>query len=190
MLKLISCGRKTVYYTSLVILILGVVLLVSTIFAIILHFRDFSSLDAQDKLTISRAFGGILLIFAGLILMNIRPAGLADAEPVLNPEKAAKALEPLIKTTAEIAKDIHNEPVIKPDKVHYNSRSAVKQKKTRTNPRSYKRMDRTTTRSTHYEPALKLDTVSSKKIARIKCPNCGRLNDVDLIFCRTCGKTL
>lgn len=113
MAKQISEGRKTAYYIGMILAILGAISFGSVFVSGIMHFGDFNNFEARSKSMMARGFGGMMLMVAGLIVMNIGARGAAGSGLILDPKKAREDLEPFTRMAGGMVKDALDEADIK-----------------------------------------------------------------------------
>lgn len=113
MTRQISEARKTAYYLGTGLMVLGGTLFLSTFVTFAMHFGDFSDFASDAKSGMIRAFGGMVLLFAGAIVRGVGARGLAGAGLVLDPEKARQDLEPYSRMAGGMAKDTLDEAGVK-----------------------------------------------------------------------------
>ncbi|MFH1716885.1 MAG: hypothetical protein ABIF19_06005 [Planctomycetota bacterium] len=113
MAKRISEGRKTAYYTGMVLAVIGAIVFGSVFVSAIGHFGDFSNFESRGRSMAARGFGGIVLIVVGGIVMAIGARGAAGSGLVLDPEKAREDLEPFTRMAGGMVKDALDEADIK-----------------------------------------------------------------------------
>jgi hypothetical protein len=111
--KEISEGRKTAYYIGMILAVIGAISFGSVFVSGILNFGNFDNFEARGKSMAARAFGGMALIIAGLIVMNIGARGAAGSGLVLDPKKAREDLEPFTRMAGGMVKDALDEADIK-----------------------------------------------------------------------------
>ena len=109
MTRKISEGRKTAYYVGMALAIIGVISFGSVFLSGILHFGDFDDFESRGKSMAARAFGGMALIIAGVVVMNVGARGAAGSGLVLDPEKARDDLEPFSRMAGGMVKDALDE---------------------------------------------------------------------------------
>ncbi len=109
MTRQISEGRKTAYYVGMALAVIGAISFGSVFLSGILHFGDFDNFEARDKSMGARAFGGMALIIAGVVVMSIGARGAAGSGLVLDPEKARDDLEPFSRMAGGMVKDALDE---------------------------------------------------------------------------------
>jgi len=102
-------SRKTAYYIGMIIAILGGILFGSVFLSFALHFGEFDPGASFGKSIATRGFGGMLLIFIGVMIMNIAARGAAGSGLVLDPKKARDDLEPFTRMAGGMVKDALDE---------------------------------------------------------------------------------
>ncbi len=87
-------GRKTVYYVGMALSIVGLLMFLSTFVSGLAHFGDFHHFAEHTRSMGLRAFGGIILLMIGGVVMRIGAQGAFGAGMLLDPERAGRELEP------------------------------------------------------------------------------------------------
>jgi hypothetical protein len=118
MAKEISEARKKAYYIGMVLAVIGAITFGSVFVSAIMNFGNFSNFEARGKSMAARGFGGIVLIIAGMIVMNIGARGAAGSGLVLDTKKAREDLEPFTRMAGGMVKDALDEADIKLGKVN------------------------------------------------------------------------
>jgi hypothetical protein len=111
--KEISEGRKTAYYIGMILAIIGAVSFGSVFVTGIMNFGNFDNFEAMGKSMAARGFGGMVLLIAGLVVMNIGARGAAGSGLILDPKKAREDLEPFTRMAGGMVKDALDEADIK-----------------------------------------------------------------------------
>ncbi len=109
MTRRISEGRKTAYYIGMTLAIIGGISFGSVFLSAALNFGNFDNFESRGKSMMARAFGGMALIIAGSVVMNIAARGAAGSGLVLDPEKARDDLEPFSRMAGGMVKDVLDE---------------------------------------------------------------------------------
>ncbi|MDD2427320.1 MAG: zinc ribbon domain-containing protein [Eubacteriales bacterium] len=97
----IATWRKVVYYTGLVLTIIGFILFFS-------GFLSFGSMMANPwdvAFPMIRPIIGFILIFVGAILMQLGKRGLAGSGVILDPQKAREDYKPFTKAIGGMVND-------------------------------------------------------------------------------------
>lgn len=104
----ISGGRKAVYYSGIIIAVLGSVLFISVFFAASGLTDGMSAGPFLGKLGLpfGRAATGIVLIPVGFALMNIGARGAAGSGVVLDPDRATEDLKPFNEAKGRMINDV------------------------------------------------------------------------------------
>jgi len=105
----ISEGRKTAYYVGMALAIIGAISFGSVFLSAALNFGNFDNFESQGKSMAARGFGGMALIIAGVVVMNVGARGAAGSGLVLDPEKARDDLEPFSRMAGGMVKDALDE---------------------------------------------------------------------------------
>ena len=113
----VSRDRKTLYYVGMVVSIVGLLSFLSTFFSAIANFGDFSDFDSDVKSMGFRAFGGMVLIVAGGVMMTLGRAGAAGSGLKLDPEQMRRDLEPWNRASGGMLKDTLDEAGIDVGKI-------------------------------------------------------------------------
>jgi hypothetical protein len=105
----VSPQRKNLYYGGMVLIIIGFLLFFSTFVTGCANFGNFENFEGKARSEMARAFGGMALLIAGGILMNIGARGAAGSGLLLDPEKARKDVEPWARMAGGITSDALSE---------------------------------------------------------------------------------
>ncbi len=105
MTRQISEGRKTTYYIGMALAVIGAISFGSVFLSAALNFGDFDNFESRGKSMMARAFGGMALIIAGAVVMNIGARGAAGSGLVLDPDKARDDMEPFSRMAGGMVKD-------------------------------------------------------------------------------------
>src|SRR5262245_41680506 len=97
--------RKALYYAGMALGSIGLLLFLSTFVTFIANFGNFDNFQGRVKAEGFRAFGGMFLIMAGGVLMNLGVRGWAGSGLVLDPEKARSDVEPWSRMGGGIVQD-------------------------------------------------------------------------------------
>ena len=111
----ISEGRKTAYYIGMVIMIIGFLSFGSVFVSAISNTGNFDNFQQRSKSMGTRAFGGIVLIAIGGVIMGIGAKGAAGSGLILDPKKAREDLEPYTRMAGGMVKDALDEADEDPD---------------------------------------------------------------------------
>jgi len=90
----ISPERQGAYYFGMVLSGIGLVLFLSTFVSFISHFGDFSDFEGRAKSGMVRAFGGMICLAIGQLIMRAGRSGVAGSGLKLDPQEARNDLEP------------------------------------------------------------------------------------------------
>ncbi|HAZ37553.1 MAG TPA: hypothetical protein DDX02_01845 [Clostridiaceae bacterium] len=156
----ISSERKAIYYTGMVLVVIGFVLFISTFFTFAAVFRDFGDshgfggFGITSKLSFLSPIIGMVLIIIGSILMTIGRKGAAGSGIILDPEKERDDLKPFSSAKGKMINDVvENIDIVN-------------------------------------EVGKKVSKEDAKEVVKIKCRNCGALNDEDSKYCKSCGREI
>lgn len=145
----ISSERKAIYYTGMVLMVIGFILFISTFFTF--GFGDF---NVPSKLSFLSPVIGMVLIIIGNILMAIGRKGAAGSGLILDPEKERDDLKPFNSAKGKMINDVvENIDIVN-------------------------------------EVGKKISKEDVKEVVKIKCRNCGALNDEDSKYCKSCGREI
>lgn len=86
--KQISSKRKGIYYSGMLLGVIGLFTFGSVFISGALHFGDFSDFEARTQSMGIRAVTGMGLAIAGGVLIGIGRAGIAGSGLVLDPQRA------------------------------------------------------------------------------------------------------
>lgn len=151
----ISDGRKLTYYIGLVLVVLGVILFMSSFFAVSTGFGSMDpGFDMGMPSFFKRALFGMISIIIGSVLMNIGAKGAAGSGIILDPDKVREDLSPYSHAAGKMINDVVSGVDVLKD-VRGNQEG--------------KRPD---------------------QLIKIRCRECGGLNDEDAVFCKACGGKL
>lgn len=101
----LSPERRGTYYFGMALAGLGLVLFLSTFVTEIMNSGDFSNFQGRVKSGMGRAFGGILCLALGQVIMRIGRSGVAGSGLKLDPEEARSDLEPWSRMSGGMLKD-------------------------------------------------------------------------------------
>lgn len=147
----ISSERKAIYYTGMVLVVIGFILFISTFFTFAVGFGGF---NVPSRLSIISPIIGMVLIIIGSILMAIGRKGAAGSGIILDPEKERDDLKPFSSAKGKMINDvIENIDIV----------NGV---------------------------GKKMSKEDVKEVVKIKCRNCGALNDEDSKYCKSCGREI
>lgn len=113
----ISPERKTLYYIGMALAIVGAISFASTFFTFMWHFGDFSNFESNARSDGFRAFGGMVLMIVGSIVMGIGAKGAAGSGLKLDPQQMRRDLEPWARAKGGLMKDTLDEVGIDPQKI-------------------------------------------------------------------------
>lgn len=99
----ISPARRYAYYAGLVAVVVGAMLFMSTFVTFIMRFGDFGDFEARTRSEGLRAFGGMVLMMIGGGLMAAGAVGPAASGLLLDPERAARDLEPYARASGKLS---------------------------------------------------------------------------------------
>lgn len=154
-------GRKMTYYVGMALSIIGLLMFLSTFFSFLIHFGDFSDFTGRARSNGFRAFGGILLMMAGGVVMRAGAQGPFGMGMLLDPERAERDLEPWARMSGRLQDAAFSEMTT----VRETIAEAVGE---------------------HHEPE---GTDPAPEI-RVRCRSCQALNDEQARFCDQCGAKL
>lgn len=147
----ISSERKAIYYTGMVLMVIGFILFISTFFTFAFGFGDF---NVPSELSFLSPIIGMVLIIIGNILMAIGRKGVAGSGIILDPEKERDDLKPFSSAKGKMINDVvENIDIVN-------------------------------------EVGKKMSKEDVKEVVKIKCRNCGALNDEDSKYCKSCGREI
>lgn len=101
----LSAERRGIYYFGMALAGLGLVLFLSTFVTELMNIGDFSNFQGRVKSGMGRAFGGILCLALGQVMMRIGRSGVAGSGLKLDPEEARTDLEPWSRLSGGMLKD-------------------------------------------------------------------------------------
>lgn len=107
--RTISPERQKAYYFGMVLTGIGLLLFLSTFVSGIMNFGDFSNFHGKARSEMGRAFGGMVCIFCGQIIMGIARSGVAGSGLKLDPQEARRDLEPWSRMSGGMLKDTLDE---------------------------------------------------------------------------------
>lgn len=120
-MKQISEERKTVYYSGMVLMVIGGLLFFSVFITSALNFGHFDNFADNARASAFRSVIGMVLLIIGGFIRGIGARGLAGSGVVLDPEKAREELEPYSRMAGGMVKDVLDEANVnlggKPEKI-------------------------------------------------------------------------
>lgn len=123
----LSRNRRLIYYAGMMLCVIGVLLFLSTFVTFLANFGNFNNFDAQVRSGGYRAFGGMVLIVFGGVLINLGARGWAATGVILDPEQARIDIEPWSRMAGGIVQDALSETGLgHADDKHEASEPAVK----------------------------------------------------------------
>ncbi len=105
----ISPERKGLYYLGMALSGIGILLFLSTFVSFISNFGDFTDFHGRSRSGMMRAFGGIVCIAIGQMMMRLGRSGVAGSGLKLDPQDARRDLEPWSRMTGGMLKDTLDE---------------------------------------------------------------------------------
>jgi hypothetical protein len=109
----ISEGRKTAFYVGRVLMVMGFLSFGSTFVSAAMNFGNFDQFEERGRSMALRAFLGMGLIVAGVVVSGVGARGLAGSGVVLDPEQARKDVEPWGRMAGGMIRDAIDETGIK-----------------------------------------------------------------------------
>lgn len=98
-------NRKTLYYIGMGISLVGFLLFLSTFFSFAGNFGNFDDFAGRGQSMMFRAIGGMVLIMAGAVMMNVGRRGWAGSGIVLDPHQARQEMKPWNRMAGGMAQD-------------------------------------------------------------------------------------
>ncbi len=105
----IPSERKALYYAGMASAGLGLLLFLSTFVSFIANFGTFDNFEGQARSGGYRAFGGMVLMLVGSVLMKVAVKGWAGSGFLLDPEKARRDVEPWSRMGGGVVQDALSE---------------------------------------------------------------------------------
>lgn len=101
----ISNERKITYYIGMAMMALGFILFISTFFDVA-SFMDDPFFHGDFGVSFTKAVIGMVLMIAGIFVMNIGAKGTAGSGLILDPQKAREDLKPFSEAKGQMLEDV------------------------------------------------------------------------------------
>jgi hypothetical protein len=120
----------------------------------------FSMISSGPPAFFKRAVIGMVSIIIGAILTNIGSKGIAGSGLILDPEKAREDLKPFNTAKGEMINDV------------------------------LENIDMVQNLTNEFGDRRSSNGSNSKEVVKIRCRECGTINEEDAKFCKDCGKII
>jgi hypothetical protein len=101
--------RQALYYGGMALAGVGLLLFLSVFVTGMANFGNFDHFEERARSEGLRGIGGMVLMMAGVALMNVGARGLAGSGVVLDPRKAREDVEPWARMAGGVARDALDE---------------------------------------------------------------------------------
>lgn len=107
--KRIPPQRQSLDYAGMAVSGIGLLLFLSTFVTFIANFGNFNNFVGQAQSSAARAFGGMVMLVLGGVMMGIGARGWAGSGLILDPEKAREDLKPWSRMAGGMTQDALSE---------------------------------------------------------------------------------